>query len=193
MTLSEIKNNTDPLNDKEFEELFESFNSEIDVGWSKHVWGYLGSFALDGKPYSIEMRTTKIPGLKTSNTVEVSFYRSDVDKIEKSFSSTGDIFHGAMKVYGAVFNALLQKYGEFDAFYFAAVKRHSGSDYAKKVDVYTRLAHRIFKKTGCNFYVAESPQETEFLLSKEENSDPKFTPYQKKINEGIDWSKVNSL
>lgn len=182
MKLSEITSPTYVLNEQDWDELQEVFDSKIDVSWSKQAWGYIGGFSINDQPYKVELRKTTVAGLKGHNPAEVSFYLADVTD-DSAFASTNKAHHIASTIYGVVFNALNERYDDFDAFYFSAETRHSGNEYSKKVALYTHLATQISRRRGATLYVSENASRTDFLLSKIEPTGSHWVPYRKKIAE----------
>lgn len=167
-------------------ELFEAFDSRVDIKWQGHGSGEYGVFALDDKIYQIDLSKTLVPHLKTKNAVEVSFHRAAMEK-EKSFSSTNDIT-APTAVYGTVANALTDRFNKYDAFYFTAEERHSKNEdqYEKKARLYRILADRLSKRSGGTLYVSKSQGRTEYLISKiEPGKDSAFHDVVKEHNKKV--------
>lgn len=100
------------------------------------------------------------------------FFRKDLDG-EKSFSTTNATKSIPSKVYGIVSNGLLEKFKEYDAFYFSAERRHSTSvsEYDTKIKIYGAIANKISKRIGAYFYESEMSSHCQFLVSNQKLSD----------------------
>jgi hypothetical protein len=176
--------------------LWEIVDSEVDINWIDKSTYELGAFKLDEKMYVIQIRRIHVPGveeLSNKRTAEVSFFRGDIEDVERAHSTLGDVLY-PFKIYGVVFNALVKKFQEYDAFFFTAERRHSGVDFDKKIKLYDTLAHRLSRRvSGIYYYNVTVHDAEEFLLSKVEIKNPKYVNKLKEALNRIDWSSVPTL
>lgn len=150
-------------------QISEIFDTNLNLTWQTSGRFLLSSFKFETGQYlvQIEIKPIKFLSLKGKKTAEISFSRNDIEDGEAAHSTTSDE-KIPFKVYGAVSNALMEKFDEFDAFYFIANRRHSkdDSEFEAKKRIYFSLADRLSKKIGAYFYEQKSGADEEFLVSK---------------------------
>jgi hypothetical protein len=148
--------------------LSEIFDSAPPIQWQTNGRFELGSISYHDFTYvvQVEHKPLHIVGLNGKRTAEVSFHR-DLHDSELAHSTTGDIGQPFV-LYGAVANGLLEKFKQYDAFYFIANHRHSESadQFESKRQIYFFLANRMAKLIGAKFYERSTPPDYEFIVSK---------------------------
>lgn len=149
-------------------DIIESLNIKADLTWEKQGVNELTGFVVNDSWIIIQVTKlpiTDIPVLKNKRTAEVSFRAEN--------PSTGEIRYDALNIFtpkesmlilSIVYNALVDKLVEYDAFYFTAEKRYT--DYKKKATLYYRLTNRLAKSHNFVPFSKETPQAMEFIVSK---------------------------
>lgn len=165
------------------DELFEAFDSKLDIQWSKmHGGGEAGGFLVNDTKYVIQLTPIVIGDL---DVMEASFHLYSVPG-DKAFASTGKS-KSPMAVYGVVVNALIDKLQKLkcDAVFFSTERRHSTDDeqHESKIKLYKFAAQRIAKKLGWETYLNEN----EFLLTRkyEGKSIKAFKHWQQAVQEAL--------
>ena len=149
----------------------EVFDSSIEnLKWQRRGRFELAKVSINDLEYviQVEQKPLDVMELKKYNTAEVSFFLN-VENDEQSHSTTGTAQRAAPSVYGVVLNALLDKFKEYDAFYFTLMGRHSSSlkEVEQKKRIYIFLAGEIAKRTpNTRVYDSRNNPEQEFLISK---------------------------
>ncbi len=145
------------------------FNTELDLKWQTHGRYELVSFKYKHAEFmiQIEKKPLDFKELKGKRTAEISFSRNDIQDVEKSHSTVGDVEFPAA-IYGAVSNSLAVKFSDFDAFYFIANRRHSKSseEFNSKKKIYAFLADRVAKKVGAFFFEGKDGDDEAFLVTR---------------------------
>lgn len=150
--------------------LWEIFNTNVKLSWHQIGNFELASILYNNTPYTIQLHNISmnhIPELKNKKIAEVSFYRSDLEHGE-AFSTTNAINVTLTALYGVVSNAVMDKFTEYDAYYFSAEQYHSNNndEYNTKVGIYQFIAMRLSKKVGASVYTNTHSNGTEFIISK---------------------------
>lgn len=153
--------------------LVEIFNSKIDLDWQKHGRFELSQFFVNETPYIIQIEKRPILELQLEDsikTAEVSFFRHDIENEKKAFSTQQENIKVPYVVYGAVGNALKQKFNNYDLFYFTAEKKHSNNtkEYEQKIQIYRSLCIKLKKDSleEVFYYENEDSTKYEFIISK---------------------------
>jgi len=149
--------------------VLEVFDTKLDLKWQTTSRFELASFKYKHAEFLIQIEKKLLPfkELKGKKTAEISFSRNDVQDVEKSHSTIGDVeFPSA--IYGIISNALADKFSNFDAFYFIANRRHSksGEEFNSKKKIYSFLADRISKKIGAFFFEGKDEDDEVFLVTR---------------------------
>jgi len=147
--------------------IVEILNTKIHLVWVNHDRFELTNFSAEGIEYVIQIEKKPLPfdELKNQKTAEISFFRTDDDS-ERAYL-TSHLERHQFSVYGAVANALAEKFNDYDAFYFVANRRHSDDDeqFRIKKKIYRFAADRMAKKIGAFLYVNSGTDE-DFLVTR---------------------------
>lgn len=151
-------------------DLIESLNTKLSLHWQYKGTYELTSFTIGKYVYIIQIESKPLPikelqGLKTA---EVSFFLQNPPKGQTGFDTTNAFKQSATKIFGIVYNALIDKFDNYDAFIFTAKVRHSSSseEYKTKRRIYDHLADRIAKSYGLFKYSKRVGDGQVFLVSK---------------------------
>lgn len=154
---------------KDVMKINEIFNTKIKVNWQISGRFELTSFHVDDIEYTIqiEKKPLHFDELLNKKTAEISFFRNDIDNTETVHSTTNDAKR-SLSVYGAIANALVEKFASYDAFYFIANRRHSANDeqFQSKKLIYRFAADKMSKRTGAFFFIGTEGQDENFLVTK---------------------------
>jgi hypothetical protein len=106
-----------------------------------------------------------VSALKDKRTAEVSFYTKDKNTNKESHQAL-NIFSSkqVMQILGIVQNSLLEKFNEYDAFYFTADKQFE--DYEQKCSIYEQIISRLSKRYRFHQKQQEHSNEVRYLASK---------------------------
>ena len=147
----------------------EIFDKTIKLHWQQRGRFELTSFDANGERYIIQIESKPVnsQALTNKKTAEVSFFTDNTD-VEQAHSTTGRTNHTASSIYGIIFNALADKFQQYDAFYFTALSRHSiNSEFSKKKNSYLTIANSLAKRTPhARVYDDKHNNGHAFLVSK---------------------------
>lgn len=147
--------------------LFEIFSVEHPGKWQEHGRFRFRQFEVDGKTYVAQIEHKLLPGAVRGS--EVSFFRSDVDGADASFSTTADQPF-SLQVYSYLFGMIQPLYRETgETLFFTAELRHSHGiqkTQMKKSRIYKRSVEHLASREGGLVYVSRSRREQEILLTK---------------------------
>lgn len=153
--------------------LSEIFDTHIDLQWQRSGRYELAAFDYEGLPYTIQLEKHNFLDLRElydKNVVEASFFRNDVDDEDQAFSTSNDSKSPPVKIYGAVKNALQDKFENFEVLYFLADRKHSSSEkeYQQKIKIYLTLAKMLKRAASFKtwYYEKEEAGKYYFVLSK---------------------------
>lgn len=170
-------------------QLTEVFDTNIKLEWTTRGRFELASFIVKDVGYVIQIERKPIrmvEELKNKKTAEVSFF-TKTGNADESHTSTNKIGNAAPKVFGIVFNAIAEKFKQYDAFYFSAQTKHSKSEeeLTTKSEIYLTLANSVAKRVSvpARVYDQRSRYGHAFLVSKIEIDDQDF------INEALEYIK----
>lgn len=151
-------------------DLIESLNTKLPLNWQKKGSYELTSFNIDEYVYviQIELKPLPIEELKGLKTAEVSFFLQNPPEDQTGFDTANVFKQTAVKIFSIVYNALADKFSEYDAFMFTAKSRHSSSpdEYKTKRRIYDNLADRLAKSYGLFKYSKGVGDGQAFLVSK---------------------------
>lgn len=150
------------------DELFESLNTRLALTWQKNGRFELTNFYVDTN-YEIVIQIEKkpiydVPVLKGKRTAEVSFYTKDKDGKESHEALNTFSPKQVMQILGIVQNSLLDKFEEYDAFYFTADKQFE--DFEQKCRIYEQIVSRLSKRYRFHQKHQEQSNEIKYLASK---------------------------
>lgn len=147
--------------------IFEIFTNEYPGEWQQHGRFRLRQFEVNGLPYAAQLEHKLLPGKVRGS--EVSFFRTDIQDADRSFSTTNDQ-PTPVSVYGYVFGMLRPLYRETgETLFFSIEPRHSHGiqkDLLRKSRIYKRSAEELVKKEGGMVYVARADRDKQFLVTK---------------------------
>lgn len=161
--------------------LEEIFDSKIEnLQWEKHGDYELAGFYVNHIPYTIQIEQKTIPnvnGLFDYKTAEISYFRTDKDNND-AFKTTGESEFDTYALYGVLINALINKFEDYEAFYFSVERRHSTNDkeYRQKRYLNRTLVKRLMSSVSYNTYDYEYDAGAYYahIISKVKIDDPKF-------------------
>lgn len=178
--------------------LQEIFDTEADIVWQQQGRFELAEFVINDIKYIIQIEKKpisplKLPELKGKKTAEVSFFVADKKSLDQAYSTTHNIGNAAPKVLSVVFHALLEKFKEYDAFYYILRPQHSDSkeQLETKRGIYLTLANNLATHSNLRVYDQRSNYGNAFLVSKipiESNKD--FINETLEYIKNVDWNKV---
>lgn len=153
-------------------DLVEIFDSKVDVHWIRKGRFDLAKVETETQDYQIEIEKItlndwKIPELDGKRIGEILFGVIKEVQTDNSFK-TQRKEQNATKIYGVVSNALIDKFSEYDAFYFQVLKRHSNSqeEFETKLAIYQALIRILRQKEQIYSYVANTQFGVQYLISK---------------------------
>ena len=152
-------------------ELFESFNSELPVKWTKNGTVDNGYFSLDDRDYKIEIIHNDINELGTDfeHLIEVSFKGKNKEGSENDYSYQGtkdnNASHAAT-IFGTVLNSVKKRIDiqESTIVYFSA-KKNDGS-FESRRKMYRMLSRILSKRFDIQWNLYEHPNFEVYFLSK---------------------------
>lgn len=149
--------------------LEEIFDTKQNVEWQSRGEFELTKFIVDNIEYVIQiqkMDNKNITETSTRKIGELSFRLKNVSD-DTAFSTKLNTT-APIKVYGIVLNALLEKFNEYDGYYFIALKRHSINDeeYVTKIKIYQELLRRLYMKQSCCRYEKNETDGKIWLVTK---------------------------
>jgi len=158
-------------------ELWEILTSTAVIDWEHKGNFELGEFTVDDRRFVIQIERKNPPGAfdPSSRFAEVSFWSHGVDG-DDAFKSDGR-FTSPARVYGIVANALIDRFSDYDAFYFSAERRHSEDvkEFEARTGIYNWAAERISKRIGADYLENRGITANEFVVSRKRVSMPGFS------------------
>lgn len=151
-------------------DFIESLTTKLSLQWQKKGNYELTSFNIGEHNYVIQIESKPLPieELQQLKTAEVSFFLQNPPEGQTGFDTANILKQNAMKVFSIVYNALADKFSNYDAFMFTAKSRHSSSpdEYKTKRRIYDNLADRLAKSYGLFKYSKGIGDGQAFLVSK---------------------------
>jgi hypothetical protein len=155
-------------------ELFESFDTVLDVEWKSSNNIVLGYFSLDNRDYLIELILTDVSEeTKNFNTIiECSFKGKEKQQQKYTFigTKTQNSSHAA-KVFGTIINSVQNKikFSDKTILYFAAKNNDNSFESRKKM--YQSLTRILAKRLDLQWAFKSRPEYEVYFLSDKIISD----------------------